>query len=66
MTMRAPAVARRAAGMQVVAKVKDAAAPARYEAVFLMKPGVEDSVRAAEVDKLGPCSGWWRHGVRGD
>ena len=52
MTMRAPAVARRAAGMQVVAKVKDAAAPARYEAVFLMKPGVEDSVRAAEVDKL--------------
>ena len=38
--------------MQVVAAVKDAAAPARYEAVFLMKPGVEDAVRAAEVDKL--------------
>jgi hypothetical protein len=35
-----------------VAAVKDAAAPARYEAVFLMKPGVEDTVRAAEVDKL--------------
>ena len=32
--------------------MKDAAAPARYEALFLMKPGVEDSVRAAEVDKL--------------
>lgn len=32
--------------------MKDAAAPARYEAVFLMKPGVEDSVRSAEVDKL--------------
>jgi ribosomal protein S6 len=32
--------------------VKDAAAPGRYEAMFLMKPGVEDSLRAAEVDKL--------------
>ena len=32
--------------------MKDATAPARYEAVFLMKPGVEDTVRAAEVDKL--------------
>jgi ribosomal protein S6 len=36
----------------VTAAVKDAAAPGRYEAVFLMKPGVEDSLRAAEVDKL--------------
>ena len=50
--MKAPVVGRKAAGMQVVAAVKDAAAPARYEAVFLMKPGVEDAVRAAEVDKL--------------
>lgn len=52
-TMRAQAVAGRKAGsMQVVAKVKDAGAPSRYEALFLMKPGVEDSVRAEEVDKL--------------
>ena len=35
-----------------MAAVKDATAPARYEAVFLMKPGVEDTVRAAEVDQL--------------
>ena len=52
MTMRSAAVAKRAAGMQVVAKVKDAAAPSRYEAIFLLKPGVEESVRTAEVDKL--------------
>lgn len=52
-TMRAQAVAgRRAAGVRVVAKVKDADAPSRYEAIFLMKPGVEDDLRAAEVDKL--------------
>lgn len=50
--MKAPVVGRKAAGMQVVAAVKDAAAPARYEAVLLMKPGVEDAVRTAEVDKL--------------
>ena len=52
MTMRSAAVAGRRAGVQVVAKVKDSDAPSRYEAVFLMKPGVEDTVRAAEVDKL--------------
>ena len=46
---RAP-VGRRS--LQTVAAVKDATAPARYEAVFLMKPGVEDTVRAAEVEKL--------------
>jgi len=53
-TARASAVAgrRAAAGMVVTARVKDSAAPARYEAIFLMKPGVEDGVRAAEVDKL--------------
>jgi small subunit ribosomal protein S6 len=50
---RSPVVlGRNRKGMRVVAAVKDAAAPARYEALFLMKPGVEDSVRAAEVDKL--------------
>lgn len=53
MTMKAPAVSgRRAAGVRVEAKVKDSAAPSRYEAIVLMKPGVEDSVRTAEVDKL--------------
>ena len=50
--MKAPVVGRKAAGMQVCAAVKKTAAPSRYEAVFLMKPGVEDSVREAEVDKL--------------
>ena len=52
--MRATVVqGRRAAGMQrVEAKVKDAALPASYEAIFLMKPGVEDSVRSAEVETL--------------
>ena len=54
--MKAPVVGRKAAGMQVVAAVKDAAAPARYEAVFLMKPGVEDAVRAAGLTSSAPCS----------
>mmetsp|Transcript_4424 Transcript_4424/g.10788 ORF Transcript_4424/g.10788 Transcript_4424/m.10788 type:complete len:150 (+) Transcript_4424:95-544(+) len=52
-SMRATVVqGRRAAGMQVVAKVRDSAMPSSYEAIFLMKPGVEDSVRSAEVDQL--------------
>lgn len=49
--MRAPVVGRKV-DRQVVAAVKDRNAPSRYEAVILMKPGVEDSVRAAEVEKL--------------
>ena len=50
-SMRAPVVVRKV-DRQVVAAVKDRNAPSRYEAVILMKPGVEDSVRAAEVEKL--------------
>ena len=50
-SMRAPVVGRKVE-KTVVAAVKDRAAPARYEAVILMKPGVEDSVRTAEVEKL--------------
>ena len=50
---RAPVVARRAAGgLAVEAKVKDANAPARYEALFLLKPGVEEAVRENEITKL--------------
>ena len=50
-----PAVARvqrSKAGLQVVARVKDAAAPARYEGLMLLRPDVDDETRAKQIDEL--------------